>query len=240
VASSDSSIESAGRRSGRRRFAVASGSIAAGLAAALAGATFGLQAVTLPRPSPGQLMAAKTMRWLTRHDAVESVKIVHQRPVSSLCVNAVVGPLRGSGPPGRVHGSLLITPHARLLDTRFAAFRVGRTLREEDGAAPSIQAVLAGCPRALERRIGGLLDDRVPVGVKRILRGGEQLVRLAFARRDRGLFLIVALRTFAPVAVRIARGRTGWTSLAPAERRDLVAPSLRLSRRLRLVVKEDV
>ena len=236
MASIQPPTEPAGRRTRWRRLAFASGVTAAGLAATLGSLAFGLQAMTLPRPSPGQLMATETMRWLTRHDAVESVSVVDRRSTSDLCVNAVVGPLRGVR--ARVHGSLLITPHARLVDTRFATFRVGRTLEEEDGPGPAMQALLAGCPRALERRIGRLLDERAPVIAKPLVRTGRGLVRLALAPGSEGLFLLVQARTFTPIAVRIGSSR--WTYFAPAEHRDLAAPSLHLPRRLRLVVKEEL
>jgi hypothetical protein len=238
VAATQSSIKPASSRTGWVRLAVASGATAAGLAALLAGAAFGLQAVTLPRPSRGQLIAAQTMRWLTGQHAVKSVALVRGRQVSSVCVNATIGPLGRKR--HRLHGSLVVTGRRRFVETRFASFRLGSTLREEDGPLPAIRAVLAGCPRALERRIGRFLDERAPVLAKRVFLHGEWMLRLSFRRRHSRLFLIVAPETFAPVAVRIAREGTGWSYLAPAERRDRVRPPVRLSRRLRLIVKEDV
>jgi hypothetical protein len=62
---------------------------------------------------------------------------------------------------------------------------------------------------------------------------------LAFRQGDSRLLVIVNPRTFAPVAVRTPRLRTGWSYLARAQRRDLIRPELRLSRRLRLIVKEE-
>jgi hypothetical protein len=232
VTASEPPIESAGRV----RVALASGATAAGLAAVLAGAAFGLQAVTLPRPSRGQLVAAKTLRWLNRQDAVESVALVRGHPVSSVCINAIVGPLGRKRRP--LQGSLLITGHRRLVETRFTSFQIGSTLREEDGPLPAIRAALAGCPRTLGRRIGRFLNDRAVVDVKRVVLGGAPLLRLSFRRYESGLFLLVEPRTFAPVAVRIARRGVGWSYLAPA-RRDLARPTLRLSRRLRLIVREE-
>jgi hypothetical protein len=235
VAPIESPIEPAAR-TGWVRVAVASGATAAGLAALLAGAAFGLQAVALPRPSNGQLIAAKTARWLDGQHAVESVALVRGRRVSSVCVNAVIGQLGGDLYGQK--GSLLITGRLRLVETRFASFRLGTTFREEDGPLPAIRAVLAGCPRALERRIGRLLDNRVPIAVKRVFVRGAPMIRLSF-QKPRGLLLLVDPRTFAPAEVRIARKRTGWSHLAPGEPRDLARPGLRLSRRLRLFVKED-
>jgi len=230
-------MESATSRIGWVRLAVASGATAAGLAALLAGAAFGLQAVTLPRPSPGQLIAAQTMRWLTGQHAVKSVALVRGRHVSSVCVNATIGPFGRTR--RRLHGSLVVTGRRRLVETRFASFRLGSTLREQDGPLPAIRAVLAGCPRTLERRIGRFLDDRAPVHAKRVFLHGERMLRLSFRRRRIRLFLIVDPRTFAPVAVRIAREGTDWSYLAPAARHDVVRSALGLSRRLRLIVKED-
>ena len=234
MAASDSPIEPARSRTGWVRMAVASGATAAGLAALLASVAFGLQAVTLPRPSRAQLIAAETLRWLTRQDAVESVALVRGRVVSSYCVNATVDPLDGSH---RLNASLLITGRRRLVDTRFASFRLGSTLREEDGPLPAIRAVRAGCPRTLQRRLGRFLDKRAPVCVKRVFLDGTPMLRLFFGCPGRGLLLIVEPRTFVPVAIRIAGQRNGWAYLSPAERRDLVGPALRLSRRLRLIVR---
>jgi len=233
VASSESPIQP----TGWLRLAVASVATAAGLAALLAGAAFALQAVTLPRPSRGQLIAAQTLRRLTGQDAVVSRALVRGRPVASVCVNVVVGPLGGDA--HHVKASLLITGRRRLVETRFASYRVGSTLREEDGPLPAIRTALAGCPRALERRIGRFLDDRAAVAVDTVFLRGVRRLRLSFHRRDSGLSLIVDPRTFAPVAVRIPRVRTSWSYLAPAEPRDLASPSLRLPRRLRVIVKEE-
>ncbi len=237
MAASESPIEPARSRTGWVRMAVASGATAAGLAALLASVAFGLQAVTLPRPSRAQLIAAETLRWLTRQDAVESVAFVRGRAVSSYCVNATVGPLDGRH---RLNASLLITGRRRLVDTRFASFRLGSALHEEDGPLPAIRAVRAGCPRTLQRRIGRFLDKRVPVCVRRVFLHGTPMLRLFFGCPGRGLLLIVEPRTSVPVAIRIAGQGTGWAYLSPAERRDLVGPALRLSRRLRLIVKADV
>lgn len=217
--------------------AVASGATAAGIAAVLATASFALQAVALPRPSDDQLIATRAVRWLTSHDAVESVRTIGGRRVSSVCVNTWVGPLSVKGKPTR--GSLLIRGHTRLVDTRFASFQAGRTLREVDGPQPAVEVALAGCPRALARRIGGLLDHRVPVRAERARLGGRSVLRLTFARSSGGLALVVRTQTFAPVAVRLPLRRNGWTYLSPAEPRDLARLRQRLSRRVRLLVKED-
>ncbi len=224
-------------RGGWVRLAVASGATAAGLAAMLAGAAFGLQAVTLPRPSGDQLIAAQTLRWLTAQHAIKSTRLVRGHRVSSVCVNATIGPLDGH--PQRLHASLLVTGRRRLVETRFASFRLGSTIREEDGPLPSIRAVLAGCPRALGRRIGRFLDDRALVRTRHVFFRGAPMLRLSFRHGHSRLLLIVNPQTFAPVAVRIPRVKTGWSHLARAERRDLGRPELRLSRRLRLIVKEE-
>lgn len=224
-------------KTGWIRLAVASGATATGLAALLAGAAFGLQAVTLPRPSHDQLLAAKTLRWLTAQHAIKSTALIRGGRVSSICVNATIGPLPAY--PNRLHASLLVTGRRRLVETRFASFRLGTTLQEEDGPLPTIHAVLAGCPRALGRRIGRFLDDRAPVRAERVFLRGATMLRLAFEQSDSRLLVIVNPRTFAPVAVRIPRLSTGWSYLARPERRDLARPELRLSRRLRLIVKEE-
>src|SRR6266516_710839 len=150
-------------KTGWIRLAVASAATAAGLAALLAGAAFGLQAVTLPRPSVNQLLAAKTLHWLTAQHAIKSTAFVRGERVSSICVNATIGPLHAY--PKRLHASLWVT--------------------------------------------------------------GSRLL------------LIVNPRTFAPVAVRIPRLRTGWSYLARAKRHDLARAERRLSPRLRLIVKEE-
>ncbi len=224
------------RRRGWIRLAVASGATAACLAALLAGAAFGLQAVALPRPSDNQLIAAQSLRWLTAQRAIKSTSLVRGRQVSSVCVNATLGPLRGYPEP--LHASLLVTGRRRLVETRFASFRLGSTLREEDGRLPAIRAVLAGCPRALGRRIGRFLDDRAPVRTKRVFLHGAPMLRLAFEHGGSRLVLLVDPRTYAPVAVRIPGFRSGWTYLARARERDLARPELRIPRRLRLVVEE--
>jgi hypothetical protein len=217
--------------------AVASSATAAGLAVLLAGAAFGLQAVALPRPTSGQLIAAKTLRWFTRHDAVESTALVRGRPVSSVCVNATVG--SGRGDSKQLRASLLLTGARRLLETRLASFRLGFKPQEEDGPRPAIRALLAGCPRVLERWIGRFLDDRLPVHAQRFIRRGVPMLRLSFTGPHRTLFLIVEPGMFVPVAVRVAGAGSGWADLAPAERPDLVE-GFRLPRRLRPIIRLDL
>ena len=107
------------------------------------------------------------------------------------------------------------------------------------GPLPAIRAVLAGCPRALERRIGRFLDDRAPVAVKRAFARGQPRVRLSFQRGRSRLFLLVEPRTFAPVAVRIGRRGTGWSWLAPAGPRPLALLEFRSSHGLRVIVEEN-
>jgi hypothetical protein len=237
VVKSEPAIERGKGGKGWVRLAVASGATAAGLALLLAGAAFGLQAITLPRSSHDQLVAAQTLRWLTAQRAIKSTTVVRGRRVSSVCVNATVGPLAGY--PGRVHASLLVTGRQRLVESRFASFRLGSALQEEDGPLPTIRAVLAGCPRALGRRIGRFLDDRAPVRTERVSVGGAPMLRLDFRRGGSRLQLVVDPRTHAPVAVRIPRIRTGRSHLARAERRDLVQHELRVPRRLRLVLEGE-
>ena len=195
-------------KTGWIRLAVASGATAAGFAALLAGAAFGLQAVTLPRPSDNQLLAARTLHWLTGQNAIKSTAFVGGERVSSICVNATIGPLPTY--PKRLHASLLVTGRRRLVETRFASFRLGTTVREEDGPLPTVQAVLAGCPRVLGRRIGRFLDDRAPVHAQRVLLRGTTMLHLSFERGDSRLLLIVNPRTFAPVAVRMARAKASY------------------------------
>src|SRR5256886_3131306 len=159
--------------------AVASGATAGGFAALLAGTDFGLQAVTLPRPSDSQLLAARTLHWLTAQNAIKSTAFVGGERVSSICVNATIGPLPAY--PKRLHASLLVSGRRRLVETRFASFRLGSTMREEDGPLPTVRAVLAGCPRALGRRIGRFLDDRAPGPAERVPLRGAPVPPLAFA-----------------------------------------------------------
>ena len=171
-------------KTGWIRLAVASGATAAGLAALLAGAAFGLQAVTLPRPSDNQLLAARTLHWLTAQNAIKSTAFVGGERVSSICVNATIGPLPAY--PKRLYASLLVSGRRRLVETRFASFRLGSTMREEDGPLPTVRAVLAGCPRALGRRIGRFLDDRAPVHAERVSLRGATMLRLALDRVTAG------------------------------------------------------
>ena len=75
------------------RLAVASAATAVGRAGVLAGGAVGLQAGTRPRPPVDQLLAAKTLHWLTAQHAIKSTAFVRGERVSSICVNATIGPL---------------------------------------------------------------------------------------------------------------------------------------------------
>jgi hypothetical protein len=228
---SSSTLISSTRWPGRARVAIATGATATGLAAALAGASFGLQAVALPRPTGGQLIAAGSFRWLTRQRAIESTSAGSLG--KTLCVNAKV---RLGRVPHNVHGSLLLANGERLVDTRHATFLLRRRLSEIDGQSAALTAVLAGCPRALERRLGRLLDQRV--AVRSIPLGGDRsgVVRITFAEPRRRLSLLVWRQTSMPFAVRLGRSR--WHYLTPAARRALDNPRLHLRASSKVVVED--
>jgi hypothetical protein len=227
-------IETPTKTSRGLRLAVASAATAVGLAALLAGAAFGLQAVTLPRPSPGQLLASRTMDWITSHHAVKSLALIDGRPVASVCVNAELRPRPDDGEAA----SLLISGRVRLVQTKIASYRLDSKLHEQDGPLPSIRTVLGGCPRALGRRIGRFLNDRAPVDVSHIFYRGRPMLRFFLHHGRTYLVVIVDPETYAPVAVRIPREGTGWAQLAPATPRDLPRAVLRQARRARVIVKE--
>ncbi|HEX6490863.1 MAG TPA: hypothetical protein VF002_05770 [Gaiellaceae bacterium] len=211
------------RRHRAPRLALPTCASAAGLGAVVAAAAFGLQALALPRPSEAQLIATKTERWLTRHDALESVSKVGSRTISSICVDVSVReyPLL----PKRTQASILVAKHVRLVATHLEIFRVGRTLRDQDGAVTTAGLIRAGCPRVLEFWLGKLLDHRVAVRERLIRFDRHRALRLQFGRADGGLVLIVAPRTFAPVAVRLR----GWARLAPANKAEAARSVLGLS-----------
>ncbi len=206
---------------GRARVAIATCATAAGLAAALAGGSFALQAVALPRPTGGQLIAAGSLRWLTRQRAIESTRA--GSPGATLCVNATV---RLGRKPDIVHGSLLLANGERLVDTRHATFVLRRRLSEIDGQSAALAAVLAGCPRALERRLGRLLDQRVAVRSTPLGRASPGLVRITFSEPGRMLSLLVWRQTSMPIAVRLGRSR--WHYIEPAAPQALDTPRLHL------------
>jgi hypothetical protein len=229
---SSSTLISSTRWPGRARVAIATGATAAGFAAALAGACFALQTVALPRPTGGQLIAAGSLRWLTRQRAIESTSA--GSPRSALCVNANV---RLGREAHIVHGSLLLANGERLVDTRYATFLLRRRLSEIDGHSAALAAVLAGCPRALERRLGHLLDQRVAVRSVPLDRERPGLVGITFSEPGPRLSLLVWRQTAMPFAVRLGRSR--WHYLAPAAREALETPRLHLRASSKVVVKDS-
>lgn len=225
---SSSTLISSNRWPRRARVAIATGATAAGLTAALAGASFGLQAVGLPRPTRGQVIAAGSLRWLTGQRAIESTSA--GSPGAALCVNANV---RLGREPHIVHGSLLLANGERLVDTRYATFLLRRRLSEIDGQSAALAAVLAGCPRALERRLGRLLDQRVAVRSAPL---GRDLVRITFSEPIRSLSLLVWRQTSMPFAIRL--GRSQWHYLAPATRQALDTPGAHVRASSNVIVED--
>ena len=215
---------------GRTRIAFATVATATGFTAALAGASFALQAVALPRPTTGQLIAAGALRWVTRQRAIESTSA--GSPGAALCVNATVRLRRD---PDIVHGSLLLANGKRLFNTSRATFLVRRRLSEIDGQSAALAAVLAGCPRALERRLGRLLDQRAAVRAMSLGRDRADLVRITFSEPSRGLSLLVLRQTSMPIAVRLGRSR--WHYFSPAAPRALDTPRLHLRAKSDVVVE---
>jgi hypothetical protein len=216
---------------GRARVAIATGATAAGLAAALVGACFALQAVALPRPTGGQLIAAGSLRWLNRQRAIESTSA--GSPGAALCVNANV---RLGREPHIVHGSLLLANGERLVNTKYATFLLRRRLLEIDGQSAALAAVLAGCPRALERRLGRLLDERVSVRSIPLDRDPSGLVWITFSEPRRRLSLLVWRQTSIPLAVRLGRSR--WHYLAPATRQALDTPRVHVRASSNVIVED--
>jgi hypothetical protein len=188
---------------GHRGFGVALATCAA-VALGAAGAAFGLQAIALPRPTEGQLIAAKSLRWLVRQRAIASTGPARRQ---ALCVNATVtvGPARR-----RTRASLLITRAGSWIQTRDATYRLGRTLAEVDGPWVPLAAARAGCPRVLVRRIGRVLETRRQI---RAVRVGRPLL-LEFTGLRHRLRLLVSADTFAPFAVQVG-ARGSWHHLAP-------------------------
>jgi hypothetical protein len=218
------------RRHRAPRLALPTCASAFGLGAVVAVAAFGLQALALPRPSEAQLIATKTERWLTRHNAVKSVAKVGSRTISTICVDVSVRKLPML--PRRTPASILVGQHVRLVATRLEIFRAGRTLRDQDGAVEHAALIRAGCPGVLGLWLGKLLDHRVAVRAQLIVLDGRKALRLRFAREGRGFVLVVAPRTFAPIAVRLR----GWARLSPANE----AEAARSVRGLSFVVRRLV
>lgn len=199
------------KRHGFSGIAFASAAAAAVLSTGFAGAAFGLQAIALPRPTRGQLIAAKTLRWLTHQQAIVSEGTSRRGPISTRCVDASA--LVGT-PARRMRASLLITPTGQWIDTRAGSFRLGRTPTEIDGPWIALAAARAGCPTALERRIGRFLDQRRPVRAVPVYEGGGQLLLLQFAGPKYDLGLLVDPIRFTPLAVRLGRPHGYWRYLA--------------------------
>jgi hypothetical protein len=198
-------------RRGFSGVAIASAAAAAVLSAGFAGAAFGLQAIALPRPTRGQLIAAKTLRWLTHQQAIESEGVTRRGPISTRCFDASA--LVGT-PARRVRASLLITPTGQWVDTRSGSFRVGRMPTEIDGPWIALAAARAGCPTALERRIGRFLDQRRPVRAVPVYEHRTRLLLLQFAGPKYDLGLLVDPLTSTPLAVRLGPPHGAWRYLS--------------------------
>jgi hypothetical protein len=187
------------------------------VAVAVAAGAFALQALALPRPTSDQLLATQSMRWLTKQHALETTGLGRRRQVSALCFDIRLASRRLQP---SLPGSLLITPRARLVETRTISFYVGRRPRAVESSAAALAALRAGCPRALERRIGRLLTIGARVVRKRVVVGRRVLLLLALGPPKRRLDLLVRPATLAPIAARIGAGP--WRRLEPVERDDLL------------------
>jgi hypothetical protein len=199
------------KRHGFSGIAIASAAAAVVLSTGFTGAAFGLQAIALPRPTRGQLIAAKTLRWLTHQHAIDSEGASRRGPLSTRCVDASA--LVGT-PARRVRASLLITLTGQWIDTRSGSFLLGRTPTEIDGPWIELAAARAGCPTALERRIGRFLDQRRPVRAVPVYEGGARLLLLQFAGPKYDLGLLVDPLTFTPLAVRLGGPHGYWRYLS--------------------------
>jgi hypothetical protein len=202
------------RASLRRHAGAALGSLAVALvvAAAVAGAGWGIQRVGLRTPPRGELIAAKAVGVLLHYRYVESdVRVVGGNARHAACLQGWQP--RGKGRPGGRGARVLYDDGETLL---LGDRRVRRLTRGADPAQlrPLLEVELAGCSRPLSDRLSQkLVDGTRPSAVKSSWRGRRAYqvhVRFGPSRFD----LYVDRQTLRPLGVRVEeKGVVGWSAL---------------------------
>ena len=173
---------------------------ACGVAGAGAGAAWALQAAVLPRPDPGNVVAARAMAWLTDHRVVESTFVLGTgAPVHSRCV-----PLRLPAGDGS-----LVTAVRFEAGGRKQVIAVGaRTSAGGKGKRPAglarVRLALAGCAPVLQSLIGRLVRLHATPAVGRARLAGRELRTLRIWTRVGDLTVLLDGGSERPLAVRLA------------------------------------
>ena len=186
--------------------------VAAGLAVAIVACAFAVQALALPRPDRGDVVASAAVKTLDEYRVATAVERIGGRRIAGTCFQ---GWFR-DGRRANVRGAgAVLDDGARILDVRgrlveFGARRDGRRVaRMELGLA---------CPRVLGEVLARRLARR-DVSVSRAVVDSRRAYVLRFAiPRARASFYVDA-RTLAPLAIAV-RGRVSGASDVEVARHD--------------------
>ena len=174
---------------------------------------FGLEVLSLRRPTHEQLLAVQADRWLARHTAMRSVERIGARRVSATCVRTWMGPFGFLH--RRVSGSLVVTTAGALAVARGEIVRVGAALADDDQPLATLEVELAGCTGVLARRLSNALADRRPLGSVATTIAGRTAYRFDLKRRHSVLQLFVDPRTSRPIALHLVGPTDAWARLRP-------------------------
>jgi hypothetical protein len=183
------------------------------VAAAAAIGAFGLEVVSLRRPTHEQLLAVQADRWLARHTAIRSVERIGNRRVSATCVRTWMGPFGLLH--RRVRGSLVVTAAGALAVARGDIVHVGADLLDDDQPLSALEVELAGCTGVLAQRLSNALADRRLLGSVATTIGGRAAYRFDLKRRHSVLQLFVDPPTSTPIALHLVGPTDAWARLRP-------------------------
>jgi hypothetical protein len=162
----------------------------------------------LRQPKLSARLAARAVATVAHEQLVQSVEVVGGRlTIGSLC-------LPGQEPNSSeirldTGGTVTVTPqHVTGFEAR----------QRHDLLA--IEALLAGCPRELERlifpRVAIRFERHEPIGLRAVLLGGQRAYKLVFRRSDLRIAVVFTASTLRPVKIVVQLGRlSGWSLLQP-------------------------
>jgi hypothetical protein len=176
--------------------------------AALIGGGFALLHL-LREPGLSARIAARAVATVEQEQLVRSSEVVGKR----LAIGSVCGPALEQTKGSQITfggGTTLTLPPYRLRGVAPARLH----------PLEQIEALLAGCPRELDRLIFPRVELRFerhePIGLRRVVFAGEPAYRLLFERERLRIAVIFNASTLRPVEILVRRGSlSGWSVVRP-------------------------
>jgi hypothetical protein len=184
--------------------------LAAAVAAVVAGAAFGVQALALRQPHRGDLVAARALEQMTVSRVVTSVQHLEGEPTrTGVCVHAKI---HFPGAPGRRWSAIVDSGELRLAEVRGHVRTLARVDDHLIHVASAVFA-LAGCPHFFSRRLVQAFAAKRRFALRDTRFRGRPAYALPFRAGGGTAELFVDRDSGRPLAVHLSGRLSGWSVL---------------------------